>query len=445
MSALARILLRRGVRVSGSSDRRTPLTDRLVEEGATVSIGHAAENLDGALRVVVSSAIASDNPELVAARERGLEIVRRGALLAWLMHERRGIAVAGTHGKTTTTAMIARVLEAGGLDPTSVVGGIRVDSGKNAHDGGGDWLVGEADESDGSFLDLQPEIAVVTNIENDHITSDDEFPALIAAFERFLSRLPARGLALVGIDEPHAAALATQPRAARTHTFGFGAQAALRALAPTYAAFGSHFGVELEGARLGDVRLAVPGAINVLDALPSIAIGLELGMPFATIAEGLAGFRGVRRRFEIVARSPRMTVVDDYAHHPTAIAATLAAARANAAGPVVVAFQPHRYTRTQYLAGEFAHALRGADEVVLTDVYAASEPPIAGVGAHTIGAPLEALGGRVSYVPRVEDLPNHLLAHAPLGALVLMLGAGSISEAAGRLAGRLGPQGAALR
>jgi UDP-N-acetylmuramate--alanine ligase len=445
MSALARILLRRGVPVSGSSDRRTALTDRLAEEGARVTIGHVAENLGSSQTVVVSSAIASDNAELCAARQRGLEILHRGELLARLMRERRGIAVAGTHGKTTTTAMLACVLEAGGLDPSSIVGGERRDTGTNAHDGKGEWLIAEADESDYSFLDLQPHVAVVSNIENDHVVSDDELPRLGAAFERFLAGIPCGGLAIVGVDEPHAATLAQRPRACRTLTYGLSEGAALRALQPSCAQFGSRFTVAREGATLGEIRLGVPGSINAFNALPALAVGLEFGVPFATIASALAAFPGVRRRFEILARTPRMTVVDDYAHHPTAIAATIAAARANAGGPLVVAFQPHRYTRTRYLAAEFASALRVADEVVLTDVYAASEAPIPGVDARTIGAPLEAAGARVAYVPSVDDLPAHLLAHAPCGALVLMLGAGSITAAAARLARQLLASEAAAR
>jgi UDP-N-acetylmuramate--alanine ligase len=317
------------------------------------------------------------------------------------------------------------------------VGGERIDTDSNAREGTGAWLVSEADESDLSFLDLRPEIAVVTNVENDHVGSDAEFPRLIAAFETFAANVPAPGLVLVGIDEPRAAALAERPRAARTLTFGFSEGARIRASGAAYAAFGSHFEVTVDGVRAGDVRLAVPGAINVLDALPAIAIGLELGVPFPAIAEALATFRGVRRRFEFLARTPRMIVVDDYAHHPTAVAATLAAARANFAGPIVVAFQPHRYTRTQYLAGEFARALRGADRAILTDIYGASEPPLPGVDATLIGAPLVAFGTPVTYVPDVADLPAHLLAHAPAGALVLVLGAGSITHAAAALAAEL--------
>jgi len=433
MSALARILLQRGVPVSGSSDRRTALTDALAGEGARIAIGHAAENLGDATTVVTSTAIDAENPELVAARTHGRAIVHRGALLARLMAERRGIAVAGTHGKTTTTAMLARILEAGGCDPTVLVGGERVDSRTNARDGAGAWFISEADESDRSFLDLRPEIAVVTNIENDHVASDAGLPELVAAFETFAARLPAHGRVIVGIDEPRAAALARRPCAARTTTFGFAAGADVRAERARYADFGATFDVVVRGAPLGSIRMPVPGAINVQDALAAIAVGLELGIPFATIAAALAGFHGVRRRFEILARTERMILVDDYAHHPTAVAATIAAARVNFLGPLVVAFQPHRYTRTRYLADDFAHALRGADHIVLTDVYPASEAPLPGVDATTIGVPLAALGADVAYAD-VEVLPAELLARAPHGALVLALGAGSISTAAARLA-----------
>jgi UDP-N-acetylmuramate--alanine ligase len=436
MSALARILLQRGFAVSGSSDRRTALTARLAEEGAEIFIGHDARNLGDAKTVVVSSAIDPANAELAAARAASLQVMYRGALLAQLMQGRRAIAIAGTHGKTTTTAMTACVLEASGLDPTVVVGGERVDTRSNAHDGRGEWFVAESDESDRSFLEMHPEIAIVTNVENDHVASDGEFAGLIVAFEKFLAGVPASGLALVGIDEPRAAALARMPRSARTRTFGF-AESDVCAPGVTFASFGSRFDVIVDGKRAGEIRLPVPGAYNVQNALAAIAAGLAVGVPFETLAAALGAFRGVRRRFEILARSPRMTLVDDYAHHPTAVAAVLRAAREQFAGPIVAVFQPHRYSRTQYLAAEFASALRSADRVVLTDVYAASEAPMADVDAHTIGRPLVALGGEVAYVARVEDLPEYLLQHAPAGALVLMLGAGSITGAAERLAAEL--------
>jgi len=438
MSALARILLQRGYRVSGSSDRATPLTARLAEEGAVVSIGHDARNLGAAGAIVVSSAIGDANPEVLAARERELPVLHRGALLARLMEGRRGIAVAGTHGKTTTTAMIARVLECAGLDPSVAVGGERIDSGSNAREGAGPWFVAESDESDGSFLELRPHIAVVTNIDNDHVESDAQFAALVDTFRQFLDALPADGLAFVGVDEPRAAALAERRRAARTRTFGFAASD-VRALDVRLEGFGSRCTIVVDGAALGELRLNVPGAINLLDALPAVGIALELGVPFARVAEALAGFPGVRRRFEFLSRGPRMVLVDDYAHHPTAVEATLAAARAAFDGPIVVAFQPHRYSRTKQLGADFARALRGADLVVLTPVYAASEPPEPGIDARTIGEPLRAAGCAVEYVDDVAALPEALLARAPHGALVLCLGAGSISAEAARLARELQP------
>jgi UDP-N-acetylmuramate--alanine ligase len=441
MSALARILLQRGFRVSGSSDRRTALTARLAEEGAEIFIGHDARNLGAAQTVVVSSAIDPANAELAAARDASLEIVHRGALLAQLMQGRRGIAIAGTHGKTTTTAMIACAFEAGGLDPTVAVGGERVDTQSNAREGRGEWFVAESDESDRSFLEMRPEIALVTNVENDHVLSDHEFGALLDAFEKFLASVPANGLALVGIDEARAAELARRPRAALTRTFGF-AESNVRARGVTYQNFGSRFDVIVDGAEAGEIRLPIPGAYNVANALAAIAAGLAVKVPFESLAASLAAFRGVRRRFEILARSPRLTLVDDYAHHPTAVAAVLGAAREQFAGPIVAVFQPHRYSRTRYLAADFARALRSADRVVLTDVYAASEAPLADVDAQTIGRPLVALGADVAYVARVEDLPAYLLEHAPAGALVLMLGAGSITAAAERLAAELEGAGA---
>jgi UDP-N-acetylmuramate--alanine ligase len=432
MSALARLLLVRGYRVTGSSDRRTALTDALEGEGARVTIGHAAENVGQAGRLVVSSAIAKDNPELLEAQRRGIAIVKRGALLAEMVNERRGIAIAGTHGKSTSTAMLATVLEAGGLHPAYAIGAERIDTGMNAADGTGEWFVAESDESDGSFLAMRPRIAVLHNVENDHVADEREFAALVAAFDGFMAALPADGLALIGADNACSAAIAAHPRAARTITYGLtGGDLVARDVTPENV--GSCFRVVSRGVEMGTATLRVPGKINVVNALPAIAIGLELGIPFNTIASALAKYPGIRRRFEIVARSARMTVVDDYAHHPTAVAATIAAARAAFAGPIVVAFQPHRYTRTRYLATEFVKALSDADCVVLTEIYAASESPIAGVDASLIGEPLRANGIDVRYVD-VAALPEYLLEHAPQGASALLLGAGTITAAAARLA-----------
>jgi UDP-N-acetylmuramate--alanine ligase len=432
MSALARLLLARGVAVSGSSDRRTTLTDQLQSEGARVSIGHDAEHLGDAGVVVVSSAIAADNPEVTTARERGLRVLARGTLLAELMRAGRGVAIAGTHGKTTTTAMVGCILEHAGLDPTIVVGGELISSGTNARAGAGPWFVAESDESDRSFLDLRPEVAVVLNVENDHVDSDEAFEELVGAFESFLGALAPGAVAIVGTDEPRAAQLARRRRAARTVTFGFGDEA-VAARNVRYADFGARFDAVVDGVVAGPVSLRVPGAINVQNALAAIAAARAAGLEFEPIAAGLAAFRGVRRRFEIVASTPRMTVVDDYAHHPTAVEATIASARAYWDGPIVAAFEPHRYSRTRYLGPAFALALRGADHVVLTGVYAASEAAVPGVDARTIGAPLEALGVDVAYVDGVAELPQYLFDSAPEGALVLVLGAGTVTGAAHRL------------
>ena len=437
MSAIARVLLARGERVSGSDVRETPLVLRLREEGASIAIGHDAANVEGASTVVVSSAIDRRNPEYLAAQRAHIPLLHRGELLARLIAERSGVAVCGTHGKTTTTAMVHAALRAGGVDASLVLGGIDGALGTNAHDGTSPWFVTEADESDGSFALLDPRIAIVTNIENDHLKSDDELPQLVRAFDEFLSKLPADGAAIVGVDDPLAASLVEHARSASTVTFGFGPRADVRASAIRQEGLGTAFDVIAGGVCLGTIELGLPGAINVANALAAIAVARELEIPFARIAEGMRAFRGVRRRFDILARGERMVVVDDYAHHPTAVRATIAAARQYHRGPVVVAFQPHRYSRTAYLARDFADALHGADRVYLAPVYAASESPVPGVSERSIGEPLATSGTRVTYVARVEDLEERVFDEAPHGALVLMLGAGNITDVAARLARRV--------
>jgi UDP-N-acetylmuramate--alanine ligase len=437
MSAIARILRARGASVSGSDVRETPLIARLREEGIDVTIGHDAANVTGAQTVVVSSAIDRRNPEYVAAQRAGITLLHRGEMLAQVIGDRRGVAVCGTHGKTTTTAMIHSALRACGVDASLALGGIDGVLATNAHDGTDSWFVTEADESDGSFALLDPRIAILTNIENDHLQSDDELPQLVRAFEAFLAKLPEDGAAIVGVDDPLAASLVAHERRSATVTFGFGPRADVRATNVSFDGLGMNFDVIAGGVCLGTVSLNVPGAINVQNALAAIALARALELPFARIAEGLRAFRGVRRRFDILARSDRMIVVDDYAHHPTAVRATIAAARQYHRGPIVVAFQPHRYSRTAYLARDFADALKGADRVYLTPVYAASEAAIPGVSERSIGEPLAAAGGRVTYVPRVDDLEERLFDEVPQGALVLMLGAGSITDVAARLARRV--------
>jgi UDP-N-acetylmuramate--alanine ligase len=284
---------------------------------------------------------------------------------------------------------------------------------------------------------LDPVFAIVNNIENDHLKSDDELPQLVRAFDEFLKKLPEDGAAIIGVDDPLAASLVPSERKAKTITFGIGPRADVRATNLKQEGLGTSFDVIAGGVCIGTAQLGVPGAINVKNALAAIAIGRELEIPFPKIAEGLRAFRGVRRRFDILNRSERMIVVDDYAHHPTAIRATIAAARGYHRGPIVVAFQPHRYSRTAYLAKDFADSLRGADHVYLAPVYAASEAPIPGVSERSIGEPLAAFGTSVSYVAFVDELESRIFADAPKGALVLMLGAGNITDVAARLAKRL--------
>jgi len=436
MSAIARILLARGETVTGSDVKETELVGRLRDEGARVTIGHDGANVEHASTVIVSSAIDRRNPEYLAAQRAGIPLLHRGEMLAQLIAVRRGVAICGTHGKTTTTAMIHAVLRAGGIDASLVLGGIDGVLGTNAHDGSSPWFVTEADESDGSFALLGPAIAVLNNIENDHLSSDDELPQLVGAFEAFLQKLPEGGAAIIGVDDPLAASIVESERGAKTVTFGFGPRADVRASNVQFDGLGMTFDVIVGGACLGTVELGVPGAINVQNALAAIAVARALEVPFAQIVEGLRAFRGVRRRFDILARGERMIVVDDYAHHPTALRATIAAARQYHRGAVFVAFQPHRYSRTAYLARDFADSLRGADRVYLTPIYAASEAPIPGVSERSIGEPLAASGTRVTYVSRVDDLEERIFDEAPHGALVLMLGAGNITDVAARLARR---------
>lgn len=434
MSALARLVLARGGAVRGSDSKESPLIVRLREEGADVRIGHDAANVRGASRVVFSSAIDRTNPEYVEAQRLALPLLHRGELLATMVREARGIAICGTHGKTTTTAMVYAVVRSGGIDASLALGGIDAALETNARAGRDAWFVTEADESDGSFSLLEPEIAVVTNVENDHLSSDDELPHLVDKFAEFLAALPERGLAVVGIDEPRCASLLERPRRAPAMTFGLSERADVRAANVRQTGLTTSFDAIAGGVCLGTVELGVPGAMNVCNALAAIAIGRHLEIPFARIADALHAFRGVRRRFDVLRSDARMTVVDDYAHHPTAIRETIAAARAYRAGPLVVAFQPHRYTRTAHLASEFARALAGADRVYLAPIYAASEAPIPGVTVAAIGAPLAAAGADVRYVSSLDELEARIAAETPAGALVLVLGAGDITDAAARLA-----------
>lgn len=434
MSAIAHILLRQGETITGSDTAESSILEELRSAGARISIGHDAGNVNGATMVVVSSAIAIENPEYKAAIDRGIPVIARGEMLARMMRGRNGIAICGTHGKTTTTAMTAAILRAGGIDASVVLGGIDSATGTNAHDGSASWFLTEADESDGSFTLLEPSIAVVTNIENDHLSSDADLPKLVTTFEEFLAKIPPSGTAIVGVDNPLSRGLSQKVRAAHTVTFGIAADADVHASNIRFSQLQVAFDLFAGGARRASIVLQVPGAMNVENALAAAATAQAVGVPFDVIEKTLSAFTGVRRRFDILAKSPRMIVIDDYAHHPTALRETIAAARRYHHGPIVAAFQPHRYTRTAYLAPSFAEALSDADRVYLTPIYGAGEIPIDGVTERLIGERLEAAGVPTSYVKYVHDLRAVLQREAPQNALILMLGAGNITKVAAELA-----------
>ena len=446
MSAIARVLLAMGVSVSGSDLKTTSTLEKLRGLGADVRLGHGSDNIKGADAVVISSAIPADNPEVIAAQRAGIPVMQRAQMLAEIMTDKRGIAVSGTHGKTTTTSMVASVLDAGGLNPTVLIGGEVNDMGANARLGAGDVVVAEADESDASFLRLTPWCAVVTNIENDHLGYYRDLEHLIETFSAFVGRVPASGVVIASADCPAVRELVRRfnesPRLLgdpRMVTVGFDTAADVRPDVVRLADFGSTFTVEQRGVRLGDISLRVPGRINVCNALSAIAVGLEFDVPFEAIARALGRFRGVARRFHILYESRDAIVVDDYAHHPTAVQETIAAARAYWPGRIVVAFQPHRYSRTAYLFRDFAQALLGADVIVVTDIYAAGEVPLPGVRAESIVECIRDFdpSKSVSHLPKPADALAYLQRSMQGGDLILTLGAGDIGGVAHELAAGL--------
>ncbi len=439
MSGLAEIVASLGFKVSGSDAKRSEVTERLASLGIAVTIGHAAENVGEADVVVFTSAARADNPELVIARARRIPVIARAELLAELMRLRFGIAVAGAHGKTTTTSMIALVLDRAGLDPTAVIGGRLSVFGSNSRLGRSDYMVAEADESDRSFLMLWPSIAVLTNVDREHLEAYGSFERLRQSFVEFANKVPFYGAVVACADDPELSAIL--PRVTRRLiTYGVAAETShIAARDVVLEGFGSvstvvrrrrsngQRGAADEPEVLGELRLRVPGRHSVQNALAAVAVGLELDVPFETVATALAEFSGAERRFERHGVVHGITIVDDYGHHPTEIAAVLAAARAAKPARVVVAFQPHRYTRTRDLMQEFGTALAGADEVVLTDIYAASEDPIPGVSVDTLADVVNAARRRPVHVVRdVLAVPAALAALARPGDLVITLGAGSI-------------------
>ncbi|MGA7778419.1 MAG: UDP-N-acetylmuramate--L-alanine ligase [Paraburkholderia sp.] len=441
MSGIAEVLVNLGYQVSGSDLSKNAVTDRLATLGARIAIGHAAENIEGANAVVVSTAVRGDNPEVLAARHRRIPIVPRAVMLAELMRLKQGIAIAGTHGKTTTTSLVASVLAAGGLDPTFVIGGRLISAGANARLGTGDFIVAEADESDASFLNLFPVIEVITNIDADHMdTYGHDFARLKQAFIEFTHRLPFYGIAVLCVDDPNVKEIlpfVSKP----IIRYGFAPDAQVRAVNVEARNGKMHFTAMREDAAPIDIVLNLPGTHNVQNALAAIAIATELEVKDADIQRALSEFNGVGRRFQRygevpVASGGTYTLVDDYGHHPVEMAATVAAARG--AFPdrrLVLAFQPHRFTRTRDCFEDFVKVLSTVDALVLTEVYAAGEAPIVAADGRALARAIRVAGKTEPvFVETVDEVPDALAAVVRDGDVVITMGAGSIGSVPGRLA-----------
>ncbi|MEX5721798.1 UDP-N-acetylmuramate--L-alanine ligase [Geodermatophilus maliterrae] len=428
MSGIARILLARGVTVSGSDRRDTPTLLALRALGARVSLGHDAAALGDADSVVVSSAIREDNPELAEARARGLRVLPRAVALAAVMAGRRSVAVAGTHGKTSTTSMLTVAVQACGADPSFAIGGDLNESGSNAHAGQGDVFVAEADESDRSFLLLAPYGAIVTNVEADHLDNYGDLAAVEAAFDRFLGTVAPEGFVVLCADDPGSARLRDVPTPARVRTYGTAPDADLRLVDLEVGREATSWTAVLDGTELGRVRIRVPGEHMARNSAAALLAGVELGLPAAGLIAGLERFGGVHRRFELKGTAAGVRVYDDYAHHPTEVTAQLRAARAVAGeGRVVVAFQPHLYSRTREFAPAFGEALGLADEVVVMDVYGAREDPVPGVTGAMVADAVPLPGDRVHFEPSWSAAAPALAARARPGDLVITMGAGNVS------------------
>jgi len=443
MSGLAEILRSLEFDVSGSDLRDNDVTRRLGELGVRIDVGHRAANVAGADVVVFSSAIAQDNAEILEARASGTPVIGRAEMLAELMRVKYGVAIAGSHGKTTTTSLIATVLRAAGLDPTVVVGGKMAALGSNARLGAGDLLVAEADESDGSFLRLTPTVAVVTNIDPEHLDHYGTHEKIKEAFVEFASRVPFYGLAVMCLDHPHVQDIL--PKVARRHvTYGVSAQADYSAKSIRYNGLLTSFHAYKRGESLGEFVVNMPGIHNVLNCLAVIAVADELEVPLDVTKQALATFGGVGRRFSIVGEISGITLVDDYGHHPAEIEATLDAAQRAYNRRVVVAFQPHRFTRTRDLFDGFSRAFNKADVVIVTDIYPAGEAPIDGVSALHLAQSIREHGHHdVTYVADKRAVPDELARRIRNGDIVIALGAGDINAAVRELAARLGQPGGA--
>ncbi len=432
MSGIAEILINLGYRISGSDLKLTPVTERLAGMGAQVFEGHQAEQVDDADAVVVSSAIDESNPEVREARRRQIPVIPRGELLAELMRLKYGIAIAGSHGKTTTTSMTAAVLNHAQLDPTVVVGGRVGAMGSNARLGRSDFLVVEADESDRSFLKLAPILAVVTNIDREHLDCYSSLENVQEAFVEFVNKAPFYGAAILCVEDPNTRAILPRVRR-RTLTYG-SEDADLVALDVRSGHFSSDFRLRFRGRDLGEFHLQSAGRHNVWNAMAAVLVGLELEIPVEKIREGLARFSGVDRRFQVRGREAGVTVIDDYGHHPSEIRATLAAARNCDFRRVLVLFEPHRYTRTHHLMDEFTRCFEDCDLLYLLDIYPAGEKPIEGVHASRLAERIRAAGRTdVRYLPSMDEAIAKMAAEAREGDVVITLGAGSVWQAGDKL------------
>lgn len=430
MSGIAEVLLNLGYQVSGSDARLSGITQRLASLGARISQGHDPENIGGAKVVVISSAVGQDNPEVQEARRRQIPVIPRGELLAELMRLKFGIAVAGSHGKTTTTSMIATVLSHAGLDPTVVVGGrVGTMGGTNARVGSSDFLVVESDESDGSFLKLAPIVTIITNIDREHLDHYGTFEAVLDAFCDFANKIPFYGAVVLCLDDPNVQRIL--PRVTRrVIAYGHSKQADYVISSVAREPHASEFELRFRSSDLGAFRLNVPGAHNILNAAAAVATGLELEINLDRIREALAGYAGVERRFQVRGQAAGVTVIDDYGHHPTEIRATLDTARQAGYGRVLVLFQPHRYTRTHLLMDDFARSFHQADAVFVLDIYAASEKPIEGVTSEALVERIREFGHRFAvHAAGLENGVDIVLREAQAGDAVLTLGAGSVSQA----------------
>ncbi len=438
MNGIAMIMLGLGYRVTGSDLKPSATTERLETLGVACYTGHNRENLGNADLVVASTAIPTGNPELVEAKKRGLTVVHRSEMLAWLMRRQKGIAIAGAHGKTTTTSMAALMLEKNKLDPTIVIGGELTDIGGNAKLGGGEYIVAEADESDGSFLKLDPFIEVITNIEDDHLDYYKCEENIAAAFREFLAKVPDSGLAVVCLDDPGIRRqIEEYERPCQTYALD-NPQADYTMKNIRLNGQFTSGDVYYQGLHLGALELSVPGRHNLSNALAVVAVGRFIGLAMEDITAALKSFTGAGRRFQLTGEVNGIKVIDDYAHHPTEIKATLRAAVQVKTGRVVGVFQPHRYTRTSILGERFGEAFKDADVVIISDIYSAGEPPIEGVSARTIISAIEKYDGREAiYLPTRKEIVDYLTRTAQPGDVILTMGAGDIWNAGVELVDRL--------